>query len=49
MKNLKKISKEKLRGINGKGGCPPGWHDCPVPWNEKVCIPHDNEMACPDL
>ena len=28
MKNLKKISKEKLRGINGKGGCPPGWHDC---------------------
>lgn len=50
MKNLKRISKERLKSINGGRGCPPGFRDCPMPWgDDKVCIPHDNQMACPDL
>jgi hypothetical protein len=55
MKNFKKISKVKLKSINGggKGGpfnCPPGYFHCPLPWgNEGICLPHENHMACPDL
>lgn len=50
MKNVKRISKERLKSINGGRGCPPGFRDCPMPWgDDKVCIPHDNQMACPEL
>ncbi|WP_449386653.1 bacteriocin-like protein [Chryseobacterium sediminis] len=51
MKNLKKISKEKLRGINGgQKVCLPGQREMHCP-NSPIpqCYWQENTMECPDF
>ncbi|WP_164464473.1 MULTISPECIES: hypothetical protein [unclassified Chryseobacterium] len=55
MKNLKKVSRKEMKqvkggeGNNGDSKCPPGTNDCILPFGGNMCIPDDNQMACPEL
>lgn len=51
MKNLKKISKEKLRSINGgQKLCPPGYKEMHCPGSDNPqCYWDTNTLECPDF